>query len=250
MTRTFLNLCAGLVAVLFLVGCASESEPAPQPVPAGPRSQPATEMGIYTPEQHDLYDGRFRLTVGRIYQVGRLNDPPGWDHIGNDAENVHPVEGAVEIDVDEINNTGAFVANLKVPEGELLISMDRFHEFSPCQDGGVAAFIFEHGDSGCGDSNWPKSLLYIAGWGYGHAKLNGEKLYDDYEIHFMVTQGMRDRESLKVNYPLLSKKSPAGAVNPAMQQLDFFIRSPEMDEQNSPGRKVFDHFFAIEVTWK
>ena len=121
---------------------------------------------------------------------------------------------------------------------------------APCQDGGVAAFIFEHGDSGCGDTNWPKSLLYVAGWGYGHAQLNGEKLYEDYEIHFMVTQGMRDRESLKVNYPLLNKKSPAGAVNPTMQQLDFFIRSPEMDERNSPGRKVFDHFFAMEMTWK
>ena len=66
----------------------------------------------------------------------------------------------------------------------------------------------------------------------------------------MVTQGMRDRETLKVNYPLLNKKSRAGAVNPTMQQLDFFIRSPEMDERNSPGRKVFDHFFAMEVTWK
>ena len=128
--------------------------------------------------------------------------------------------------------------------------MDRFHEFSPCQNGGVAAFIYEHGDSGCGDTNWPKSLLYVAGWGYGHATLNGKKLYDNYQIHFMVTQGMRDRKSLKVNYPLLNKKSPAGAVNPTMQQLDFFIRSPEMDERNSPGRKVFDHFFAMEVTWK
>ncbi len=250
MTKTFLNLCTCLAAVLLLVGCASESEPTREPVQAGPRSQPGTEMGIYTPEQHDLYDGRFVLSAGRMYQVGGLNDPPGWDHMGIDAENAHPVEGAVEIDVDEISNKGMFVAKLKVPEGELVISMDRFHEFSPCQNGGIAAFIFEHGDSGCGDTNWPKSLLYIAGWGYGHALLNGKTLYDDYEIHFMVTQGMRDRQSLKVNYPLLNKKSPAGAVNPTMQQLDFFIRSPEKDERNSPGRKVFDHFFAMEVTWK
>jgi len=217
---------------------------------AGPRSQPGTEMGIYTPEQHDLYDGRFILSAGRIYQVGTLNDSPGWDHMGNDASNVRRVEGEIEIDVDEINNEGTFKAALEIPEGELMISMDRFHEFSPCQDGGVAAFIFEHGDSGCGDSNWPKSLLYVAGWGYGHATLGGEKIYEDYEIHFMVTQGMRDRETLKVNYPLLNKKSPAGAVNPAAQQLDFYIRSPEKDERNNPGRKVFDHFFAMEVTWK
>ena len=64
----------------------------------------------------------------------------------------------------------------------------------------------------------------------------------------MVTQGMRDRETLAV----LPKTgdSPAGAVNPAAQQLDFYIRSPERNEANHPGREVFDHFFAMEVTWK
>ena len=119
-----------------------------------------------------------------IYQVGSLNDPPGWDHIGNDAENAHPVQGVVEIDVDEIKNTGKFSAKLELPQGRFRIVMDRFHEFSPCQDGGIAAFIYEHGDSGCGDTNWPKSLLYVAGWGYGHASLNGKKIYEDYQIHF------------------------------------------------------------------
>ena len=227
-----------------------EEAPSEAVAQAGPRSQPGTEMGIYTPEQHDLYSGRFILGASKIYQVGRLNDPPGWDHVDNEAERVYPVEGTVELDVNEIDNTGTFIARLKVPEGDLVIEMDRFNEFSPCQNGGVAAYIFEHGDSGCGDSNWPKSLLYVAGWGYGHATLNGEKLYEEYQVHFMVTQGMRDRDTLKVDYPLLNKKSPAGAVNPATQQLDFFIRSPEVDDQNNPTRKVFDHFFAMEVTWK
>jgi hypothetical protein len=217
---------------------------------ATPRNQPDADMTVYTPEQHDLYDGRFVLSGGRVYQVGGLDDPPGWDHIGNDAANVRPVGGTVEIDVNEIDNTGSFVARLGVPEGELLIQMDRFFEFSPCQDGGVAAFIYEHGDSGCGDTNWPKTLLYIAGWGYGHATLNDETIYDEYQIHFMVTQGIRDRESLAVDYPLLNRRSAAGAVNPAAIQIDFFIRSPEGDDRNNPTRAVFDHFFAMEVTWR
>ena len=51
----------------------------------------------------------------------------------------------------------------------------------------------------------------------------GKPLYQDYEMHFMVTQGIRDRKTLKVNYPLPNKKGPAG---------------------------VFAHFFAMEVTWK
>lgn len=217
---------------------------------ATPRLQPGAEITLYAPEQHDLYDGNFILSAGRIYQVGALNDPPGWDHIDNGATNLHAVGGTVEIDVNEIDNSGSFRALLKLPEGNLVIEIDRFYEFSPCQDGGIATYIYEHGDSGCGDSNWPKSFLWLAGWGYGHATLNGERIYDQYQMHFMVTQGMRDRESLKVNYPLFGKSSPAGAVNPATQQLDFYIRSPELDARNNPTRAVFDHFFAMELTWR
>ena len=217
---------------------------------ATPRRQPGAEITLYAPEQHDLYDGRFILSAGAIQQVGRLDDAPGWDHIDNEAATIHPVGGRVEIDVDEIRNTGTFVARLDTPEGEYVLKIDRFHEFSPCQDGGVAAFIFEHGDAGCGDTNWPKSFLFLAGWGFGHATLDGKLLYEDYQVHFMVTQGMRDRETLEVHYPLLDKKSAAGAVNPAAIQLDFFIRSPEQDPRNNPTRKVFDHFFAMEVTWR
>ena len=215
-----------------------------------PRQQPGPEMTVYTPEQHDLYDGQFRLSGGRVYMVGGLDDPSGWNHIDNDASTVHAVEGTVEIDVNEITNAGQFIARLTVPEGDLVVELDRFNEFNPCQDGGVAAFIYEHGDSGCGDTNWPKTLLYIAGWGFGHATLNGQLLHEDYQVHFMVTQGIRDRETLEVNYPLLNKKSAAGAVNPATQQLDFFIRSPETNPNNNPTREVFHHFFAMEVTWK
>jgi len=217
---------------------------------ATPRQQPGAEITLYAPEQHDLYDGRFVLTAGRIHQIGTLDDPPGWDHIDNDASSARAVEGTVEIDVDEITNTGTFRAELVLPEGRLVLAIDRFDEFSPCQHGGIAAYLYEHGDSGCGDTNWPKSFLWLAGWGYGHATLNGEPLYDDYQMHFMVTQGMRDRETLRVDYPLLDKKSPAGAVNPAAQQLDFYIRSPETDERNNPPRAVFAHFFAMEVTWR
>ncbi len=217
---------------------------------ATPRRQPGAEITLYAPAQHDLYDGHFVASATRVYQVGGLRDAAGWDHIDNEATSLRAVEGTVEIDVNEIENTGRFVARLAVPEGELVLGIDRFYEFSPCQDGGIVAYIYEHGDSGCGDTNWPKTFIYLAGWGYGHATLNGELLYQEYEMHFMITQGMRDRESLKVNYPLLNKKSAAGAVNPAMQQLDFYIRSPEGDSRNNPTRATFDHFFAMEITWK
>ena len=103
---------------------------------ATPRQQPGAEMTVYAPEQHELYDGQFRLSAGRVYMVGGLNDPAGWNHIDNDASTVHAVEGTVEIDINEITNTGQFIARLTVPEGDLVVELDRFNEFNPCQDGG------------------------------------------------------------------------------------------------------------------
>ena len=218
----------------------------------GRRQQPGTDMSIYSPRMHQLYDGQFHLSAGKVYMVGGLNDEPGWDHIDNEAKTVHPVAGTVTIDVDEINNTGKFVAKLKLPEGDFEIVMDRFKAFQSCQNGGIATMIFEHGDSGCGDANWPKTILYLAAWGHADATLNGKLLYKDYQAHFMVTQGMRDRKTLKVHYPVLNKKTPAGQVNPATMQVDFFIRSKEADptNRNNPPRKVFAHFFGMELTWK
>jgi hypothetical protein len=237
-----------IAVALVLVAC-DPGQQATTAVP-GARHQPGTEMGLYTPEQHTFYDGRFVLTGSRVYEVGTLEDPSPWDHMGDDGTTVRPVRGTAEIDVDEIRNTGSFHANLQLPEGSYVIRLEEFRESSPCQDGGIAAFIFEHGDSGCGDSNWPKSLLYVAGWGTGSATLNGAPLYDGYEIHFMVTQGMRDRGTLAVRTAQPAAGAGPGSVNPALQQLDFYIRSPERNEANHPNREVFDHFFAMEVTWR
>ena len=232
------------LAFIFLVSC----EVTNQPETGGLRSQPATALGIYAPQQHPLYDGNFDISASNVYQVGTLNDTPPWDHMGNDATNIKAIAGDISIDVNEIDNTGSFTADLELSEGKYVVTLERVHEFSACQDGGIAAFLYEHGDAGCGDSNWPKSLLYIAGWGYGSATLNGETIYRDYEIHFMVTQGMRHRETLEVM--LTPDSGNAGSVNPAAQQLDFYIRSPTRSALNHPDREVFDHFFAMEVTWR
>ena len=75
--------------------------------------------------------------------------------------NVRPVAGGVEIDVNDLRNTGRFEARLNIPEGDLVLVIDRFHEFSPGQNGGIVGFLHEHGtDSGCGDNNWPKTFVY------------------------------------------------------------------------------------------
>ena len=120
-----------------------------QQAPPNPRQQPGALVHIYAPEQHDLYDGHFVMSAGRIHMIGGLNDPEGWDHLDNDAKTARAVGGTAEIDVNEIQNTGTFVARLKIPDGNLVLTMDRWNEFNPCQNGGIAAYVHEHGaDSG------------------------------------------------------------------------------------------------------
>ena len=233
-----------LVGVIALSVAVSAQQP-------NPRQQPGAPITMYAPDQHDLYDGLFNISAGRIYMVGTLTDPVGWDHMDNAAATVRPAAGTAELNVNEIANTGTFEARLKIPEGDLVLAVDRWSEFNPCQNGGIVAYLHEHGtDSGCGDNNWPKTFVYLAGWGFGHATLNGKPLYHNYEMHFMVTQGIRDRKTLRVNYPMVDKRSAAGEVNPATQQIDFYIRSTEQNPKNRPNREVFMHFFGMEVTWK
>ena len=69
-------------------------------------------------------------------------------------------------------------------------------------------------------------------------------------MHFMVTQGIRDRKTLQGRLSDGQQEGPAGEVNPATQQIDFYIRSPQQNAKNKPNREVFLHFFGMEVTWK
>ena len=227
-----------------------------QDKPAALGRQSGTDTAIYSPKLHGLYDGKFRLSCGKTYVVGSISDKEGWDHIDNVGENSRRVEGTVEIDVDEIKNTGKFVAKIQLPEGLFELTLDRFKQGAACQDGGLASMIFEHGDSGCGNTIWPKTICYIAGWGTGSATLDGKPLYTDYQSHFMVTQGIRDRETLNVDYPVIARRdiqgkpTMAGQVNPATMQCDFWIRSPQGNNENNPPREHFMHFYSMEVTWK
>jgi len=106
-----------------------------------PRQQPGAAVTMYAPEQHDLYDGHYILSANRIHMVGGLNDPVGWDHMDNEAKTVKPVAGTAEIDVNDLTNTGKFEARLKIPEGDLVLAIDKFNEFNTCQNGGIVGLL-------------------------------------------------------------------------------------------------------------
>src|SRR5262245_55035530 len=81
-----------------------------------PRQQPGATLTMFAPDQHDLYDGHFVISANRIYMVGGLNDAEGWDHMDNAAATVKPATGTVNLDVNDLTNTGTFSANLTIPD--------------------------------------------------------------------------------------------------------------------------------------
>ena len=124
--------------------------------------------------------------------------------------------------------------------------MDRFHESHRVRTVGRPPIFMSTATPVAETRTGRRRSAISPGWGYGKATLDGAPLYEDYQMHFMVTQGIRDRKTFEVRYPMPDKKSEAGEVNPATQQIDFYIRSPESDERNHPKPKSFDHFFAME----
>lgn len=86
---------------------------------------------------------------GYTISVTVVNDCGIWDHMDNEAKTVKPVAGTAEID--DLTNTGKFEVRLTIPEGDLVLAIDKFNELNPCQNGGIVGFLHEHGtDSGCG----------------------------------------------------------------------------------------------------
>lgn len=109
--------------------------------------------------------------------------------------------------------------------------------------------MYEHGDSGNGDPLYPKTWLYLAGWGTATMWKNDQVLYQDHDAHFMVMERSRDRKTHEVHYPV-KRVLPGGETDPAGMEIDLWVRSKEQNVKNFPPFETFVHLFWDEVTWR
>ena len=86
----------------------------------------------------------------------------------DNANNLRRVGGEILIDVNEITNSGNFRAELQLPGGTTTgWNWSAFTNFLSCQDGGIAAFLFETWQRRAAVTPiGPRAWLYVAGWGY------------------------------------------------------------------------------------
>ena len=242
LTKTSLITLSGLAVIgwLFLAH-AQESQF------GTPKAHEGTR--IFKPTEHPYYSGEFRLKGERATLIGSMGDAPPWDHLDYAGKRLMPVKGIVVIEVNEVTNTGRVEAKFVEESDHYLIVFDRFAAKQPFQDGGIAARVYEHGDSGNGDPLYPKTWLYLAGWGTATMYKNDQVLYKNYDAHFMVMERSRDPKTHEVRYPV-KRTLPGGETDPAGMEIDLWVRSKEQNTKNFPAYETFVHLYWDEVTWR
>lgn len=204
---------------------------------------------IFSATEHPYYGGEFHLSGGRATLVGSLQDVAPWDHLDYAGTHLIPVQGSIDITVNELTNSGQVNAEFVEGADRYRIVFDRFSAKAPYQNGGIATRIYEHGDSGNGDPLYPKTWLYLAGWGTATLFKNQEVLYKDYDAHFMVMERSRDPNTHEVHYPV-KRTLPGGETDPAGMEIDLWVRSKEQNTNNFPPFETFVHLYWDEVTWR
>ena len=204
---------------------------------------------IFKATEHPYYTGQFRLTGQRATLVGSIRDASPWDHLDYAGKRLTSVRGTIEIDVNELTNTGQVLVEFVEGADRHRIVFDQFSGSKPYQDGGIATRVYEHGDSGNGDPLYPKTWLYLSGWGTATMYKNEKILYKDYSAHFMVMERSRDPKTHEVRYPV-KRTQPGGETDPAGMEIDLWVRSKEQNTKNFPPFETFVHLYWEEVTWR
>ena len=217
----------------------------------GQFSAPKGDEGtrIFKATEHPYYSGQFHLSGQKATLIGSVNDRAPWDHLDYAGKHLISVQGSVDIEVNELTNSGQVIAEFVEGSDRYRIVFDRFAAKAPFQDGGITTRIYEHGDSGNGDPLYPKTWLYLASWGKATMHKNDQVLYKDYDAHFMVMERSRDPKTHEVHYPV-KRTLPGGETDPAAMEIDLWVRSKEQNTNNFPPFETFVHLCWDEVTWR
>jgi hypothetical protein len=204
---------------------------------------------IFKGGEHPHYTGQFRISGQHAVLVGSMSDVSPWDHLDYAGKHLSAVKGTIEIDVNDLSNTGRVLVEFSEGNDQFRILFDRFSAKAVFQDGGIATRIYEHGDSGNGDPLYPKTWLYLAGWGTATMWKNEKVLHKDYDAHFMVMERSRDAKTHEIHYPA-KRTLPGGETDPAGMEIDLWLRSKEQNTKNFPTYETFVHLCWEEVTWR
>jgi hypothetical protein len=184
------------------------------------------------------------------------------DNFNYDGSRVTPLLGKAKVILDSVKDAGTMVVNVKGtinPEKGKTYTGDikmyytvtgggpAFHE------GGVADFIYMHGDTKQGPPVMPKVRTYLASWGSADVYVNDALVYKGLDGHMMYTERSRDISSKAIynkdRSGFYSHKDPAdfSIAAPHESELHFVAHSMEKDTGNFPPNTVWIHLNFEQV---
>lgn len=187
---------------------------------------------------------------------GRLIGGYG-DNFNYDGSKVVAISGEAEVLLDVDKDTGIATATFtgtinpekdKTYTGEIKLVYNKFVGTAPFHEGGVADFVYVHGDSGQGAPVMPKIRTFLGTWGPVEMYINGELVYPNLDGHVMLTERSRDlatnaiyanAERTAFYSPMEPSKGYIAA--PDEWELHFVAHSTVEDPNNFPPHSVWIH---------
>ena len=129
MAAKLLSLSLGSVCVLYVPALAT-----------GQFGTPKGDEGtrIFKATEHPHYSGQFHLSGQKTTLIGNMQDRTPWDHLDYAGKRLTPVQGTIDIEVNELTNSGQVVAEFVEGADRYRIVFDRFAAKAPFQDRGIA----------------------------------------------------------------------------------------------------------------
>lgn len=188
------------------------------------------------------------------------------DNFAYDGKNVVSYKkGEAKVLVDAVHNTGTMVATFngtinpekgKTYTGAIKIVYNVTPtDGPPFWEGGVADFIYLHGDTKQGPPVMPKIRAFLASWAEADVYANGKLIYKGLDGHMMLTERSRDVKTHAIyadsdhsSFYSPTEPSKGSIVASDEKELHFVAHSTTPDENNFPPHSVWIHLNFQNVT--
>lgn len=185
------------------------------------------------------------------------------DNFNYDGSQVIPMFGKAKVILDTARDGGAMIVKVKGtinPEkgktytGDITLHYSITKGGPAFREGGVADFIYLHGDTKQGPPVMPKVRSFLAAWGTADIYVNDELIYKGLDGHMMYTERSRDPKTRAIynkdRSGFYSHKEPANGsvVDPNGRELHFVAHSMKKDKGNFPPHSVWLHLNFEKVS--
>lgn len=213
----------------------------------------------YVPAQEEVlgFEGKhgpvWSLRGARPFLIGGYGD--NFAYAG---EGVVALEGEAEVLLNAEEDTGTMTAVVngtihpekgKTYSGEIKIVYHVAPTDGPAfWEGGVADFVYIHGDTEQGPPVMPRIRTFLAAWAPADVYVNGELVYEGLDGHMMYTERARDTitQAIYANADRTAFYSPMTPsegyiVAPEERELHLVAHSTVEDPDNFPAHTLWIH---------